>query len=565
MDFQRVLLPERIADLTRRGLWGNRLVTDLLDVVAKTRPDSTAIVEHNSVTGNIRRISYEELKRLSVRIAAGLALQGVKRGDVVAVQLPNWWHYAAVYAACVRIGAVINPLMPSFRERELSYMLRFAEARVLIVPQVFRGFDYPAMVAELRPALPALQHVFVVGGDDPATSFESRLLEPAWERDTDVEALFSARCPDANDVTEIMYTSGTTGTPKGVMHTANTLLTMAVLASELFGLGRDDVIFMGSPVAHHTGFMYGVILSIYCGYKCVLQDIWDPGRAAELIESEQCTITFGSTPFLIDLVHSPSTRERSLKSLRLFGCGGAPIPSALVAEASHRYPGLFVMSAFGMTEMGIVTATYPGDPVEKVLGTDGRVLPHQSVRVVDESGVAVPAGTEGRLQARCVTLFVGYLKRPDDYTVDSELWFDTGDLARMDTEGYIRITGRSKDIILRGGENIPVVEIEQLLHGHPAIADCAVVAMPDARLGERVCAFATLRLGAVLDFDRLCAYLKQSKLMKQYWPERLEVIDAFPRTPSGKIQKFVLRQLARDLKPMRATASQPAADGGRPS
>jgi cyclohexanecarboxylate-CoA ligase len=540
MNFSPILPATRIADLTARGLWPNRLVCDYLDDAAATVPDAIAVVDHNSMTGASTRLSYRELHARSIRI-------GVKPGDVVAVQLPNWWHYAAVYAACVRIGAVINPLMPIFRERELEFMLGLAEARVLIVPREFRGFGYPAMAARLQQQLPTLKHVLIVGGEDPHHSFEAQLLAREWENDHDTAALLGARRPNPNDVTEIMYTSGTTGEPKGVMHTSNTLLCKALLASELFGFGPGDHIYMGSPLAHQTGFMYAVILAIYNHCKCVLQDIWEPATAARLIASERCTITLGSTPFLRDLVHTPNVDEHA--SLRLFLCAGAPIPRVLVQEAHARYPDLHVMSAWGMTEIGIVTATYPGDPPEKIIDTDGRALPHQAVRVVDEQGVVVPPGVEGRLQSRCATTFVGYLKRPDAYGLDAEQWLETGDNARMDADGYIRITGRSKDLIIRGGENIPIVEVEELLYRHPAIADAAIVAMPDDRLGERGCAFVTLRPDSNLSFQTMVDYLLAAKLIKQYLPERLEVIDEFPRTPSGKIQKFKLREWAKTLTP----------------
>ena len=555
MNFAPILAPARVAEMTARGLWPNRLVVDLLDEAAALCPDAIAIVDHHSEDGTSTRLSYRELADRSIRFACALAALGVERGDVVAVQLPNWWHYAAIYAACVRIGAVINPLMPIFRERELEFMLGLTEARVLMVPRAFRGFDYPRMASALQAKLPKLKHLWVVDGSDPETAFESRILERSWEVEVDHAALFSTRRPDPNDVTEVMYTSGTTGEPKGVMHTANTLLCKAQLASELFEFNAQDVIYMGSPLAHQTGFMYGCILAIYHRCKCVLQDIWDPVLAARLISAEGCTLTLGSTPFLSDLVHTPEVRNYDLSSLRLFLCAGAPIPRVLVHAARETHPGLYVMSAWGMTEMGIATATYPGDPPEKIFDTDGRALPHQAVRVVDELGKTVPCGVEGRLQARCATTFVGYLKRPEAYGLDAEFWLETGDNARMDAEGYIRITGRAKDLIIRGGENIPIVEVEELLYRHPAIQDAAIVAMPDERLGERGCAFVTLRPGARLDFSGLLDYLRESRLIKQYMPERLEVLAEFPRTPSGKIQKFKLRELAQTLQPMHVERS----------
>ena len=549
MDYQAILSPQRRADLSARGLWLNRLFSDALDEVAARDPDAVAIVDHNSMTGVATRMSYGELQRVSVRLACALAAHGVERGDVVAVQLPNWWHYAALYIACVRIGAVINPLMPVFRERELEYMLGFAEAKVWVVPRAFRGFDYPAMAAGLRNALPKLGHVFVVGGAEAQSSFEAGLLERAWENEVDSAALFASRRMTADDVTEIMYTSGTTGQPKGVMHTANTLMCKCLLASELFGFRPADTIFMGSPLAHQTGFLYAALFCLYHGAKCVLQDIWEPVRASRVIAAEACTITLGATPFLSDLVHNEAARAYDTSCLRLFLCSGAPIPSVLVEDAQASHPNMYVMSAWGMTEMGITTATYPGDPLEKVLDTDGRALPHQTVRVLDEQGAVVAPGVEGRLQARCATTFVGYLKRPEAYGVDDAGWIETGDNARMDDDGYIRITGRSKDIIIRGGENVPVVEVEELLYRHPAIEDAAVVAMPDVRLGERGCAFVTLRAGHNLDFAGMIDYLTGCRMMKQYLPERLEIIAAFPRTPSGKIQKFILREQAKTLTP----------------
>jgi cyclohexanecarboxylate-CoA ligase len=277
----------------------------------------------------------------------------------------------------------------------------------------------------------------------------------------------------------------------------------------------------------------------------VLQDQWEPATAAALIARERCALTLGATPFLADLVRVAADGTQDLSALRLFLCAGAPIPRVLVQEAARVLPGMYVMSAWGMTEMGIATATYPGDPAEKVFATDGRALPGHAVRVVDADGHPVPADVEGRLQACAATLFVGYLERPADYGVDADGWFETGDNARMDADGYIRITGRSKDIIIRGGENIPVVEVEELLYRHPAIVDAAIVAMPDPRLGERACAFVTLRPGHHLDFDAVRDYLLAQRMARQYLPERLEIIDAFPRTPSGKIQKYVLRDQAR--------------------
>ncbi|MEQ8497559.1 MAG: AMP-binding protein, partial [Gammaproteobacteria bacterium] len=382
MDFDPILPAARGAAMRAAGLWPDRLVIDHLDAAAAHDPQRIALVDHNSMTGLRTELTYGELATRSIRIAAGLAALGVARGDVVAVQLPSWWHYAALHCACVRIGAVINPLMPIFRERELEFMLGFAASKVMVIPRTFRGCDYPAMLAGLRDRLPALEHVLVVGGEDPATAFEPVLLDHPLEQGTDVEALVAARRPSPDDVTEIMYTSGTTGQPKGVMHTSNTLLCKALLATELFGYGTDDAVFMGSPVAHQTGFMYGIVFAIANHARCVLLDQWDPARAAHIIAEERCTVTLGATPFLSDLIAQAQREPAPLSNLRLFLCAGAPIPRVMVHEAARVMPKLYVMSAWGMTEMGISTATYPGDPPEKVFETDGRALPGHAVRVV---------------------------------------------------------------------------------------------------------------------------------------------------------------------------------------
>lgn len=538
------VIPERrLRELTRAGLWGDELIIDRFDRIAAARPDDVAVVGHEAAGGARTSRTFGELKRLSVRAALGLVELGVGRGDVVAAQLPGWWHYFVLYPACARIGAVFNPLMPIFRQRELRFMLGFPKTKLLVVPRSFRGVDYPAMVDGIRPDLPDLEQVLVVGGEDPETSLERLLLEAPREDGVDAGSHLAPLRPGANDVTELMYTSGTTGEPKGVMHTPNTLLAKARLAWELFRMNERDVMYMGSPLAHQTGFMYACVMSLARGVKSVVQDVWSPRVASELIQDERCTITVAATPFLNDLVHDPAVREFDITSLRLFLCAGAPIPRVLLREAAGAHPDLYVMSAWGMTENGIVTATFPGDPEEKVFDTDGRAIPHQSVRIVDDAGNRIPAGAEGRLQSRGPTLFVGYFNRPDAYQVDEDLWFDTGDNARIDADGYIRITGRSRDIIIRGGENVPVVEVENLLYHHPDIVDAAIIGVPDPRLGERGCAVVTLRDGARMTLERMVGWLTDRQLARNYLPERLEVIDEFPRTPSGKIQKFRLREM----------------------
>ena len=540
-----ILTADRATAMTAAGLWRNELLTDLLDALAERHPDRLAVADHNSTTGVATRLSYLQLQHRVDRMALGLVGLGVQPGDVVAFQLPNWWQFIALHLACLRIGAVSNPLMPIFRERELGFMLDFARARVMVVPQRFRGHDYPAMLARLRGTLPALERVLVVGDDGP-DGFERTLLRTRWEDDFDAAAEFAHRRPDPNDVIQLLYTSGTTGQPKGVMQTSNTLLAGVRAYAEGIDLTGADVCFMASPLAHQTGFMYGLMLPIVLGTRVILQDVWDAARAWDTIQGERVTFSMGATPFLADLVNAPNAPAPADCRLKQFVCAGAPIPRVLVQAAVDQL-GVGIVSAWGMSECGVVTMTGPNDAPDAVFNSDGRSLPGMAVRVVDGANAPVPPGTEGKLKTQGSCLFVGYLKRPEAYDVDAGGWFDTGDLARMDADGYIRITGRAKDIIIRGGENIPVAEVEELLYRHPAVQDAAIVAMPDPRLGERACAFVTLKPGAAFDLDSLTGWLAEAGTARTYWPERLEIVPEMPRTASGKIQKFALRERAKGL------------------
>jgi cyclohexanecarboxylate-CoA ligase len=544
MQFDAVLLAPRRAECVARGLWLDRTINDELDACVAHCPDREALVGLRVEAGDTRRFTWRELATMADRIAVGLSRLGVTSGDVVSMQLPNWWQFNAMYLACSRIGAVINPLMPIFRERELSFMLGHGESKLLIVPKRFRGFDHVAMARGLQPQLPSLRHVIVVDDDGP-DGFDTLLAGPAWEREPDAAAILSRSRPGPDDVTQLIYTSGTTGEPKGAMHSANTLMSNIVPYAARMGLGESDVVLMASPMAHQTGFMYGLMMPVLLRARAVLQDVWEPVRAAELIRAEGATFTMASTPFLSDLTRVVRESGLPVPSLRTFLCAGAPIPGALVEQARATL-GTKIVSAWGMTENGACTTIMLDDDDERACNTDGLPLPGAEAKVVDDAGRSLSPGEPGRLLVRACSSFGGYLKRPQLNATDADGWFDTGDLARIDAAGYIRISGRSKDVIIRGGENIPVVEIEALLYRHPAVAQVAIVAYADERLGERACAIVVPRPGQSLDFGSMVAFLKEHKVALQYIPERLVVRDAMPATPSGKIQKFRLREMLRD-------------------
>ncbi|HEX7739717.1 MAG TPA: AMP-binding protein [Marmoricola sp.] len=539
MSFETMLTPEWIARETDAGFWRGRVITDFLAEHAEATPDKVAFVDAR------RQVTYAELRAEVDRVAAGFVERGIVAGDVVSYQLPNCIEWIVVHYAASRIGAISNPLIPIYREREVGFMVGLAKSKLIVVPKDFRGFDYPEMIGRLQEQWDFEPEVLVLG----ESSWDDFVATP-WEEKASAVALDALR-PDANDVTLLIFTSGTTGEPKGVMHTHNTMVAANDPLPERLGITSDSVLHMASTLAHLTGFLYGARLNVQNGATCVLQEVWDAAAFVELVEQHGITYTSAATPFLHDLVTTPNLAERDTSSLVRFCCMGAPIPRALVREAKQKLPGLVVVGGWGQTEEGLVTIGIPGDPEDKIIETDGYPWPGMEIRVLDPaSGAERPAGEEGALQVRGPFLFVGYAERLDMTRAQMVAapdnggdWFDTGDLAYIDEDGYLRISGRTKDVIIRGGENIPVAYVENVLYEHPDVANVAVVAVPDPRLQERACACVVLNAGAPeLTFAGMQDFLRDKGVAKQYWPEKLVVLDDFPKTPSGKIQKFQLRE-----------------------
>ncbi|NOX72100.1 MAG: AMP-binding protein [Alphaproteobacteria bacterium] len=527
-----MLTPARIKHEAQVGQWPNRLLTDFLADTLKRAPDSTALICPHSET----TLSHRALDKHASNIAGNLAALGVAKGDVVSFQLPNWWQFVALHLACLKLGAISNPLMPIFRARELEFMLPFACSKVLIVPDQFQHFDHAALGDHLKRTIPSLEHLFVVGGAG-LSAFDT-LLRPCAKPPPNPQL-------SANDVVLLLFTSGTTGRPKGVLHTSNTLLTSARHVADRMGLGPSDVGFMPAPFAHMIGFNFGMNMALMLGLPLVLLDRWTPEAALDLIARHRVSYTAGSTPFMADLANVPDMTQRNLTHFKMFMTAGAPIMEPVIENVTSNL-GVSVLPGWGMTEVVQATSTQPIAALDKPL-TDGAAFPGNEVRIIDGAGNSCPTGQSGHLQFRGSTLFVGYLNQPELYVLDRDGWFDTGDLARMDAAGEIRITGREKDILIRGGENIPVLEVESLICQLDAVCDVALVGMPDARLGERGCLFVVLKDGGKLDFDDMVAHLNRCNLARQYFPERLEILPEMPRTASGKIQKFILRERAADL------------------
>jgi cyclohexanecarboxylate-CoA ligase len=545
------LTEARIRRAKAAGFWRDENLETYLDRWACERPDHTASVD------GAGRLSYAALARRVERVAHGLRAHGVEQGSVITCQLPNWNEFVVALLAASRLGAIVNPIPPTYRASEVRFMLGLLESQVMMIPAVFRGFDYPAMLRALRPETPRLEHVFVVRGGASAGDMQAFdvLTETAWEARAGRRSLPGT---DPNAAHEIVFTSGTTGEPKGVMHTPNTTLSTIYSVIERLRFSERDVVLMASTLGHQTGYLFGYCLTLLLGATAVWMDVWNAAEAARLIEAERVTFTMGATPFLRDLTYLETSHD--LRSLRLFISAGAPIPRPLVQDARARL-GCAISAGWGMTENGLVTCNGLADPEDKVFATDGVPWPGMELRVVDPDGAEVPSGAEGDLLVRGPAQFVGYFKRPgstaEAHTADG--WFKTGDRAKLDGDGYLSITGRSKDVIIRGGENIPVAEVENLLYTHPKIAGVAIVAMADPRLVERACAVVIPRAGQSLTLAEITAFLERHQLARQKFPERLEVVTEFPLTPSGKVQKYRLRQLVAE----RIAAERGGADTGR--
>jgi 3-phosphoshikimate 1-carboxyvinyltransferase len=518
------------------------LILDDLEAHAETHPDGRAAIEVGA-GGQTREMTWAQLLRASAHAAAALMELGVTPGEPVAFQLPNRLEFLAIALGTLRIGAVCEPLMPIFREHELEFMLRASAARALFVPDSFRGRDHATMARDLAPRLPALEHVVVMGEE------YGRLLDNARPD----PAQLNARRPAGAAAAQLLFTSGSTGEPKGVLHRHEVLDRAADAHIAHFGLTTDDVIYIPSPLAHQTGFLYGMWIAL--GATQVMQEVWDAERGFDAMQRWGVTFVQCATPFLADLVRVAGERSQAPAALRTFVATGAAIPRELAREARTALQAE-VGGAWGTTESCLGAAFTPGGPPERAWCSDGGPMPNVRLRIVDDDGRRLPPATEGNFEVLTDCLFDGYLNRPDltAEAVTPDGWYRSGDLATLDAEGQLRITGRVKDVINRGGEKVPVAEIEQLLYAHPAVADVAIVAMPDERLGERACAFVVLADDTELDFAAMQAHLDAHRVTKTYWPERLLVVPELPRTPSGKIQKFILRDQARGVAERKAIA-----------
>jgi cyclohexanecarboxylate-CoA ligase/acyl-CoA synthetase len=554
---------ERYDDATQayfrqRGWWRDGALTELLDRWATERPDA------RFVSDGTLELSYAEVRARAYRLGATLRRAGVRAGDRVVVQLPNWSEFAVAYLAVARIGAVLVPVMMVYRSNEVGHVLRNSGAVAAVTTGNFRGFDHAEMFRALRAECPLLATLVLVRADPGSVpagelSFDEACGASAGDQAGAMELPDPAELgtpADADHPHLIVYTSGTESTAKGCVHTWNTVAFSGHgLAHEVFRVTADDVMFMPSPVSHATGLVVGFLVPLVVGGQTHLLDVWEPAEGLRRIEEYRCTATATATPFVrmaLDAANAASDTgapARDLSSMRFWLCAGAPIPEALAREFSGVFDGGRLVPLYGCSEVMAATACHLEDPLERMSSSDGSpALEGIRITIVDANGKEARTGREGEICYSGPGAILGYWREPERTaaTIDAHGRHHTGDLGRLDADGYLRVTGRLKDIIIRGGTNISAGEVEGHLIAHPKVRQVAVVGYPDVRLGERACAIVVPTPGAVPTLPEITEFLRTERhIATQKLPERLVLVGELPMTASGKVQKFRLRDLAR--------------------
>lgn len=512
--------------------WDRCTVADQAIARADDDPDFVCMIDG---TGHYTRA---ELVADAEALSASLQARGLRMGDVIAFQTPNWREAAVINLAAAMCGFVINPIVPIYRDHEVTMMLGDCRASAIFVPEVYRKFDYAAMARRCQAVLPGLKHLFTVRGTGPDDF--AALVEQGRG------LAFERPAVDPLGVKMVLYTSGTTGRPKGVLHSHVTIQRIVRESGAHWGLETGEATLMPSPVTHVSGYANGLEAPLICGTRTVLMEAWNAGEALRLIEEYQLVGTVAATPFLVELAEAARAAGTGIPSFRFFACGGAAVPADLIPAANAAFTNCKAFRVFGASEVPLVTFGWPRDE-HLAATTDGEVVDYD-VRIVDLEDRDVPVGSEGEILARGPGMMMGYADQQQTAeAITTDGYFRTGDLGVMTPDGALTITGRKKDLIIRGGENISAKEIEDVLHTHDAVKEASVVAMPHERLGEGVCAYVILLEGSDADAAALAAHVSASGLAKQKIPERFEFVGDFPRTASGKVRKDMLRAAVRDL------------------
>ena len=524
---------QRRAAYRQQGLWGDASLADYWQQTARAMPDKIAVVDNHGAS-----YTYSALDHAASCLANWMLAKGIESGDRIAFQLPGWCEFTVIYLACLKIGAVSVPLLPSWREAELVWVLNKCQAKMFFAPTLFKQTRPVDLILPLQNQLPQLQQIVGVDKLAPATSSLSLSQIIA-----DNTSLTTAITTHGDELAAVLFTSGTEGLPKGVMLTHNNILASERAYCARLNLTWQDVFMMPAPLGHATGFLHGVTAPFLIGARSVLLDIFTPDACLALLEQQRCTCMLGATPFVYDLLNVLEKQPADLSALRFFLCGGTTIPKKVARECQQH--GIKLLSVYGSTESSPHAVVNLDDPLSRFMHTDGYAAAGVEIKVVDDARKTLPPGCEGEEASRGPNVFMGYFDEPEltARALDEEGWYYSGDLCRMDEAGYIKITGRKKDIIVRGGENISSREVEDILLQHPKIHDACVVAMPDERLGERSCAYVVLKAPHhSLSLEEVVAFFSRKRVAKYKYPEHIVVIEKLPRTASGKIQKFLLRK-----------------------
>ncbi|EPE0714785.1 medium-chain fatty-acid--CoA ligase [Escherichia coli] len=524
---------QRRAAYRQQGLWGDASLADYWQQTARAMPDKIAVVDNHGAS-----YTYSALDHAASCLANWMLAKGIESGDRIAFQLPGWCEFTVIYLACLKIGAVSVPLLPSWREAELVWVLNKCQAKMFFAPTLFKQTRPVDLILPLQNQLPQLQQIVGVDKLAPATSSLSLSQIIA-----DNTPLTTAITTHGDELAAVLFTSGTEGLPKGVMLTHNNILASERAYCARLNLTWQDVFMMPAPLGHATGFLHGVTAPFLIGARSVLLDIFTPDACLALLEQQRCTCMLGATPFVYDLLNVLEKQPADLSALRFFLCGGTTIPKKVARECQQL--GIKLLSVYGSTESSPHAVVNLDDPLSRFMHTDGYAAAGVEIKVVDDARKTLPPGCEGEEASRGPNVFMGYFDEPEltARALDEEGWYYSGDLCRMDEAGYIKITGRKKDIIVRGGENISSREVEDILLQHPKIHAACVVVMPDERLGERSCAYVVLKAPHhSLSLEEVVAFFSRKRVAKYKYPEHIVVIEKLPRTASGKIQKFLLRK-----------------------
>ncbi|MGI9285467.1 MAG: AMP-binding protein [Pseudomonadales bacterium] len=521
------------------ALWFNQTIASAAWNKAREIPGEVAIFLEDEAP-----ITYGAIAEEALRLVTGLRGLGLRQGDVISFQLPNWRESVVLDIAAAAMGLIVNPVVPIYRDHELRFILRDARTRLIYIPEQIRSLEFPTMIAGLRGELPDLKYVVTVRAE---ADYEGMLR---YEQLVANEAADLSTLPaiDPNSIKAILYTSGTTGNPKAVLHSHNTLTRVIHNSTDYWQMDGSDVMLMPSPVTHITGYGSGMVLPFVTPVKSALMARWDADAAVEFIQNVGATASVGATPFLVELIAAAQQHGTGLPSMRIFACGGAAVPPQVINQAWEVLDNCRAFRVYGSTEAPIITLGFLQDGEQKMAAeTDGKIVGYE-VKILDDSGHELDIGEDGEIAARGAGMMLGYADREQNAQAhDSDGYFLTGDIGQRSADNAILITDRKKDIIIRGGENISAKEIEDVLHDHAGIGEVAVVAMPHERLGEGVCAFVVPGSEAGnLNLESVAEFAGAAGLAKQKIPQHIEIVDELPRTSSGKVRKDILRQHIRD-------------------